>query len=123
MKNENRKLVVVITHGLDDERASVAWSIANGGINSGLDVSIFLASSAIDWVRKGAANRVHLNPEDPPMMDMIQKVIDNGCAISVCPPCAIVRGYTQDDLLEGVTIVGSVAIHDQIKEGAAVLTF
>ena len=78
---ERRKLVVVITNGLDNERSSVAWSIANGGIKSGLDVSVFLVSSAVDWVRKGAADRAHLNPEDPSMMEMIQIVIDEGCAI------------------------------------------
>ncbi len=121
--NEKKKLVIVITHGLDDERSSVAWSIANGGINSGLDVSVFLASSAVDWVRKGAADKVHLNPEDPPMMEMIQNVIDNGCAIGVCPPCAKVRGYSENDLIDGVSIVGSSAIHEPIKQGAATLTF
>jgi len=123
MKSANRKLVVVITTGLDDERSSVAWSIANGGINSGLDVSVFLVSSAVDWVRKGAAVNAHLNPLDPPMMNMIQNVIDKGCEIGVCPPCAKVRGYTANDLLDGVTIVGSSAIHEPVKEGAAVLTF
>jgi len=46
-----KKIVVLISYGLDDERASVAWSIANGGIKSGLDVNIFLVSSGVDWVR------------------------------------------------------------------------
>ena len=121
--NEKRKLVVVITNGLDNERSSVAWSIANGGIKSGLDVSVFLVSSGVDWVRKGAADRAHLNPEDPSMKDMVQSVIDNGCPVGVCPPCAKVRGYQEEDFLEGVTIIGSTAIHDPVKEGAAVLTF
>lgn len=123
MNTEKKKLVIVISRGLDDERSSVAWSIANGGIKSGLDVSIFLVSSGVDWVRKGAADRVHLNPEDPTMMEMIQNIIENGSAIGVCPPCAKVRGYSEDDLLEGVTIIGSSAIHEPIKEGAEVLTF
>ncbi|WP_163707581.1 DsrE family protein [Mangrovibacterium lignilyticum] len=118
-----RKLVVVISHGLDNERSSVAWSIANGGINNGLDVSIFLVSSGIDWVRKGAAERARPNPEDPMMKDMIQKVIDSGCQIGVCPPCAKVRGYESADLVDGVTIVGSVFIHERVKEGAAILSF
>jgi len=120
---ERKKLVIVITHGLDDERASVAWSIANGGINSGLDVTVFLTSSAVDWVRKGAANQVHLNPMDPPMMEMIQKVRDSGCSILVCPPCAKVRGYSEQDLLDGVVITGSGAMHELIKQGAATLSF
>ncbi len=121
--NENRKLVVVISQGLDNERSSVAWSIANGGIKNGLDVSVFLVSSGVDWVRKGAADRGHLNPEDPTMKDMVQAVINNGSKVGVCPPCAKVRGYAAEDLIDGVEIVGSTAIHDPVKEGAAVLTF
>jgi predicted peroxiredoxin len=122
MENK-KKLVIVITRGMDDERSSVAWSIANGGINSGLDVSVFLVSSAVDWVRKGAASRAHLNPEDPTMEQMIRNVIDNGAPVGVCPPCAKVRGYVQDDLLDGIQIVGSGFIHEPIKQGAAVMTF
>jgi len=120
---DKKKLVVLITRGLDDERASVAWSVANGAINTGLEVAIFLTSSAVEWVRKGAADKVHLNPMDPPMIDMIQKVRDNGCTIMVCPPCAEVRGYTQDDLLDDVVITGSPAMHELIKQGAATLCF
>ncbi|MHC4338901.1 MAG: DsrE/DsrF/DrsH-like family protein [Planctomycetota bacterium] len=52
---ETKKLVVLITRGLDDERASVAWSVANGAIASDLEVTVFLAASGVNWVRKGAA--------------------------------------------------------------------
>ena len=123
MTTDNRKLVIVISRGFDDERSSVAWSIANGGINSGLDVSIFLVSSGIDWVRKGAVQYARPNPEDPMMKDMIQKVVDAGCAIGVCPPCSKVRGYDPEDLIDQVTIVGSAFIHERVKEGAAILSF
>ena len=118
-----KKLVVLITRGLDDERSSVAWSIANGGIKTGLDVTIFLTSSAVDWVRKGAADNVHLNPMDPPMIDMIKFVMDSGCTIMVCPPCAKVRGYSEKDLLDGVVITGSGPMHELVKQGAAVMCF
>ena len=32
---EKDKLVVVVTNGFNDERSSVAWSVANGGLGSG----------------------------------------------------------------------------------------
>ena len=121
--NEKKKLVVLITCGMDDERSSVAWSIANGGINSGLDVTVFLASSAVDCVRKGAAEQARPNPLDPSMKELIQNVRENGSAILVCPPCAKVRGYSQDDLLEGVIFAGSGAMHELIAQGAATLSF
>jgi predicted peroxiredoxin len=120
---ETKKLVIVVSRGFDDERASVAWSIANGGIKSGLDVTMFLVAAGVDWVRKGAAGPAHLNPFDPPMGDMLQAVIDAGCRILVCPPCAKARGYTETDLLDGVEITGSGAMHELIKQGAATLSF
>ncbi len=120
---EKKKLVIVVSRGFDDERSSVAWSIANGGINSGLDVTMFLVSSGVDWVRKGAAEGAHLNPFDPPMQEMIQKVIDAGSTILVCPPCAKARGFSEEDLLDGVIITGSSAMHELIKQGAATLSF
>jgi predicted peroxiredoxin len=121
--SENQKLVVVVTRGFDDERASVAWSVANGGIGMGFEVTMFLVSSGVDWVRKGAADRARPNPLDPPMIDMIRTVVDSGGQILVCPPCAGVRGYEADDLIDGVTLAGSASMHALIKEGAATLSF
>lgn len=123
MSDGTRKLVIVITAGMDDERASVAWSIANGALNTGLDLTVFLTSSAVDFARKGAADKVHLNPLDPPVGDMIESVRSRGGRLLVCPPCAKVRGYSEEDLLDGVVITGSGAIHELIRDGAATLCF
>ena len=123
MTENKKQLVVVIACGLEDERMSVAWSVSNGAISTGLDVTVFLTSSAVDCVRKGAADRVHLNPLDPTVGDMIRNVTSRGGRILVCPPCAKVRGYEEKDLLDGVVITGSGAIHQMIKEVAATLCF
>lgn len=121
--SDKKHLVVVIACGLEDEKSSVAWSISNGAISTGLDATVFLTSSAIDHVRKGAADKVHLNPLDPPLLDMINNFTSRGGKIYACPPCAHVRGYTEEDLLDGVVITGSGVIHELIKDGAAALSF
>ena len=121
--SDSKKLVVVVTNGFNDERASVAWSIANGGIASGFKVTMFLVSSGVDWVRKKAADVARLNPLDPPVKDMIKTVLDNGGTIMVCPPCAKVRGYEQSDFMDGVQLAGSVAMLGVVSEGAHTLTF
>jgi len=54
---------------------------------------------------------------------MIQTVVDNGGKILACPPCAAVRGYEQDDLVDGVTLAGSVAMLDVAQQGATTLAF
>jgi predicted peroxiredoxin len=120
---QTTKLVVIVTAGLDDERSSVAFSVANGGITAGLEVTVFLTSNGVDWARKGAADKAHPNPLDPSMKEMIESLTTRGGKILVCPPCAGVRGYGEEDLLDGVTVVGSSAIHELIKEGAATVSF
>ena len=120
---EKKKLVIVITCGLADERSSVAWSIANAGIASDLEVTVFLAASGVDWVRKGAADVAHLNPVDPPMKQLIGNLMSNGGTVLVCPPCAKVRGYSEADLIDGVTIAGAPAMLEVVKQGAATLSF
>ena len=120
---EKKKLVVVITRGLDDERSSVAWSIANAGIASDLEVTVFLAASGVDWVRKGGADVARLNPVDPPVGEMIANLMSNGGSILVCPPCAKVRGYGADDLIDGVKVAGAPAMLEVVKQGAATLSF
>lgn len=120
---DKQKLVIVISRGFDDERSSVAWSIANTSVASELDVTIFLVAAGVDWVRKGGADVARLNPLDPPVKDMIGNVMASGGRILVCPPCAKVRGYAQEDLVDGVTIAGAPAMLEVVKQGAATLSF
>ena len=121
--SEQKKLVIVITNGFDNERSSVAWSVANGAIASGFELTIFLVAAGVDWARKGAAQVAQLNPLDPTVGTMMQNVIDAGATIMVCPPCAKVRGYEQKDLMDGVQLAGSVAMLGVVSEGAATLSF
>jgi len=121
--SDTKKLVVIVTSGFNDERSSVAWSVANGGIASGYEVTMFLVSSGVDWVRKGAPDTARLNPFDPPIKEMIDTVRDSGGQIMVCPPCAKVRGYGQEDFIDGVVLAGSVAMLGVVSEGAKTLTF
>jgi predicted peroxiredoxin len=121
--SDSKKLVVVVTSGFNDERSSVAWSVANGGIASGYEVTMFLVSSGVDWARKRGADNARLNPLDPPVKDMIDNVIESGGEIMICPPCAKVRGYEQEDFIDGVVLAGSTAMLGVVSEGAKTLTF
>jgi predicted peroxiredoxin len=120
---DTEKLVIVISRGFDDERSSVAWSIANTGVASEMEVTVFLVASGVDWVRRGAADVARLNPMDPPIKDMIDNVMSSGGRILVCPPCAKVRGYAADDLVEGVVVAGAPALLEVVKQGASTLSF
>lgn len=122
MTNTSRKLVVLITKGIDHELSSVGFTIANGGITAGLKVSIFLTSAAIDLVRRNGQRLTHVPPLSP-LAALIEDFQKRGGVIWACPPCVTARGYTQDDLLDGVVIVGASAMHADILDGAATLSF
>jgi predicted peroxiredoxin len=121
--SEKKKLLVVVTNGFHDERSSAALTIANSGINTGLDVTMFLISSGVDLVRKGAADRAQLNPLDPTLGEMIDNFLASGGTVLICPACAKVRGYEERDMIEGVAFKSSTAMHELIKEGAATMSF
>ncbi len=122
MSDQTEKLVVMLTKGIDSELSSVAFTIANGGITAGLKVFIFLTSTGIDLVRKGGQAMTHVPPLDT-LMALIADFQARGGVIWACPPCVRSRGYTQADLLDGVIVTGSSAMHAEIKAGAATLSF
>lgn len=119
---EARELVVLITHGIDHELSSAGMIIALGGMTAGLKVSIFLTSSGVDIVRRGAADTTHVKPLEP-LADMLRDFLARGGTIWACTPCVKSRGYTQESLLDGVIVAGSSVMHERIKTGAATLSF
>jgi predicted peroxiredoxin len=122
MQAETGKLVVLVTKGIDSEMSSVAFTIANGGLTAGLQVYMFLTSTAIDVVRKGGQRLTQVAPLDP-LAALIADFQKRGGVIWACPPCVKSRGYEQADLLDGVVIAGASVMHEQIKQGAATLSF
>lgn len=118
----SNKMVIVLSRGLDDERASVAWSIANSGVASGFEVLMFLVSAGVDWARKGAADVAHPVPTDPSIGEMMRTFVSGGGTIQACPPCMKVRGYSEENIVAGVKVAGAPAMLEWVKEGAEVIS-
>lgn len=117
-----RELVVLLTRGTDHELSSVAFTIACGGITSGMKVYAFLVSSAVDLVRRKALDITHVPPLEP-LKALMDDFIKRGGTIWACPPCVKARGYSQEDFIDGVTVIGASAMHERLKAGAASLSF
>ncbi len=122
MSDANKELVVLMTKGADHELSSVAFTIANGAITAGFKVYAFMTSSAVDLLRKRAADVPHVPPLEP-LKALIGDFLSRGGAIWACPPCVKARGYSQEDLVDGVKIVGASAMHERLQAGARALSF
>lgn len=122
MSESSKELVMLFTHGADHELSSVGFTIANGGMTAGLKVSAFLTSAAVDLVRKRAIDSTVVPPFDP-LAALVNDFLARGGRLWACTPCVKSRGYEQADLMEGVIVIGASAMHAEIKEGAATLSF
>jgi predicted peroxiredoxin len=121
-ETSSRSLVVLMTHGADHEVSSVGFTIACGGLTAGLKVSVFLTSAAVDLVRKRAIEGTVVPPLSP-LKELVADFMKRGGTVWACTPCVKARGYEQGDLLEGVVITGASLMHEEIKNGAATLSF
>lgn len=117
-----KELVIMLTHGINDELSSVAFTIANGGITAGLKVYLFVTSAGVDVVRRRGAELTQVAPLDPlkALMDDFRR---RGGVLWACAPCVKSRGYGQEDFIEGVVITGASVMHERIIAGAATLSF
>ena len=122
MEQAQRNLVILVTHGTDHELSSVAFTIANGGITSGLKVSVFLTSAGVDLVRRRAIDTTQVQPLEP-LAALVKDFLARGGTLWACTPCVKARGYSQEHLLEGTIITGASPMHELIKAGAATLSF
>lgn len=121
-QNSSRSLVMMMTHGADHEISSVGFTIACGGLTAGLKVSVFLTSASVDLVRKRAIDMTAVPPLSP-LRELVQDFMKRGGTVWACTPCVKARGYEQQDLIEGVVITGASVMHEEIKNGAATLSF
>ncbi len=122
MSEPARNLVIVVTHGIDHELSSVAFTIANGGMTAGLKVSVFLTSAGVDLVRKRCVDATQVHPLEP-LAGLVKDFRARGGTLWACTPCVKSRGYVQEDFIEGVIITGASPMHELIKAGAATLSF
>lgn len=122
MAEKVERLVFVITHGPHEELGSVALTIANGALTAGKKVMLFLTSSGVDLVRKGAIDSVEMKPLEP-LRELMQSLMERGGRVVACPPCVNARGYSADDFIDGVVIQGASAMFEEIDKGALPLSF
>jgi predicted peroxiredoxin len=120
--SEQKSLVVMITRGTDHELSSIAFTIANRGIAEGLKVYVFLTSAGVDLARKKALDTIHARPLEP-LATLVQDFLTRGGTLWAGTSCVKARGYSQEHLIEGAVITGANAMHEQIKNGAATLSF
>lgn len=111
------KFCVSISYAKDNvDKATVAFVVANAAAGSDQDTTVFLSSEGVHLATKGYADDMH---EDgfAPLKELIDNFVEAGGQIWVCSPCFKKRGYDEEQLIEGTTIVGGAKLVELLAQG------
>lgn len=117
------KLIVNCTHGAEDpERATLAFVVGNVAASADQDSVVLLTIEGVWLATKGYADGIQKEGFQP-LRDVIQSFVGNGGQIWACGACAIPRGITEAQLIEGARIVTAAQVVERLMSGAASMDF
>ncbi len=118
-----RSLVVKLTQGAEaPETANQAFTVAATALAAGVPVSLWLTGEAAWFAMPDGADDLKLAHATP--LGELRATILAGGLLTLCTQCAVRRGITEDDVLDGVRIAGSASfVEEVLVEGAQALVY
>lgn len=104
------KFCVSLTCAKDNtDKATVAFVIANAAVASDKDAMVFLSTEGVHLATKGYSDGIHEEGFSP-LKELMDNFIKAGGKVFVCSPCYKKRGYGEDQLIEGATMIGGAML-------------
>jgi predicted peroxiredoxin len=119
----SQRLLFNCTWGKESpERAILPFVAANVAATAGLDATVVCTIDAVWLGTKGGADGVE-SKGLPALTTLMEEFRQNGGKVWLCGACTKPRGITDDQLAQGVTIVGAATIVEAIAKGATPVAF
>jgi predicted peroxiredoxin len=119
----NEKLIFNCTWGREDsERATLPFVAANIAATAGQEAIVLCTIEAVRLGTKGGAEGVEATGL-PRLCDLLSQFVANQGKVWLCGACTKPRGITEEQLAEGVTIVGAAKVVEEIVAGAKTVAF
>ena len=116
-----KKLVVIVTAGATNDKATVGFTIANAALSTGMHVAVFLTSDGVELARDGSCNLTHVKPFKP-LDELIDAFIEKGGIVWACTPCYQHHGLKEADNYEKVVVTGAGPLVEWIQSGASTIS-
>ena len=115
----DRVTIVLQDAPYGNEKVWNALRLAEALLTEGVSVRIFLYGDSISMVKKG---------QNPPkgfynLGEMIKNLIAKGVEFRTCLTCTKARGFTKEDIIDGVEIGKTLDLARWVKEDPKVLVF
>lgn len=117
------RLIFVCSHGRDEpERAIVTFTAANIAAVAGQAATVLCTIEGV-WIGTKGGTDGFEHEGLPSLAEMFDELVANGGEIWLCGVCTRPRGITDDDLVEGVKIVGAAKVIEEVTQGARTVTY
>ena len=122
-----KKILYVQTHGeKDPERTATPFFLATAGAAMDNEVCIYFTMNGPQCLAKGNAERIVIprkGGNGKELKYFIDQAVEMGVRLFVCQPSLDLHGYTMDDMIEGVEMIGGAAFNDLAVRADAVIAF
>lgn len=122
---EGKKVLVIQTHGIDTPRRTYSpLFYAMAAASMDMDVTVWFTMEGTSQLKKGAAETVKLEPKsDVTLKTMLERCKEEGVKLSVCQQSMTLHQMGDEDLIEGVEIMGAATIIDLTLEADVTMYF
>jgi hypothetical protein len=121
------QILYVQTHGRDTpERSATPFFLATAGAAMDNEVAIYFTMNGPQLLAKGAPEEIVVPKAGGGGKELsffIQMALDMDVRLLVCQPSLDLHGYTMDDMIEGVEMIGGAAFNAMATEADAVISF
>lgn len=108
------------------ERSATPIYLATTAAAMDIEVGIYFTVNGPTLLKKGVAETLIVPKYDghgAPLRRFIDQAQEMGVKFYVCQPSLDLHGLTQDDLIEGVKMIGGAAFNDMALEADQVICF
>ena len=119
------KVLYVMTHGVEaPERCATPFYLASAAAALDKEVAIYFTMNGPTLLKKGVPERIGPKGErGAKLAHFIRQAQDLGVRLLVCQPSLDLHDLRQEDLIEGVEMIGGAAFNAMAVEAEAVITF
>jgi uncharacterized protein len=109
---EGKRILVIQTHGVETPtRTYSPLFYAMAGAAMEIEVMVWFTMNGTNQLRKGAAEKVQLDPtSNVTLKTMLEMAMDSEVELRVCQQSLTLWDMTEDDLIDGVEIMGATSI-------------
>lgn len=119
----SEKLIFNCTWGREEpERATLPFVAANIAATAGQEAIVLCTIEAVRLGTKGGTKGVGATGL-PKLGELLDQFLANSGQVWLCGACTKPRGITEEQLAEGVCIVGAAKVVEEVVAGARTVAF